>query len=96
MYRIPDEELECPLCKAKALTAPTFFDNSEGYPQVVFDLRSPSKSWLAEKRRSFRVASARICMACGLVLPSLSAEMLAKLDEDLPELRPQPSPPPET
>ncbi len=96
MYRIPDDELECPLCKAKALTPPTLFDNIEGYPHVVFDLQTPSKSWLAESRRGFRVASARICMACGLVLPSLSAEMLAKLSAELPELRPRPSPPPET
>jgi hypothetical protein len=90
MFRIPDHELECPLCKSKSLSSPTVFDNSEGSPHLYFELVTPEPGIFGATQRRFRVGHGRVCMACGHVALSLRPGELEELKSAMQELRPDP------
>lgn len=92
MYRAPDHSPRCPMCGQSNLTPPTRLLSGESQSgsdtRLSFDVRGPTDRFALEQA-SFILKRGSVCLDCGHVTLSLSAEDLAQLRARVSSLHPR-------
>ena len=71
------------------MTPETHFDPSDGDANVVFETRARPTGFLGQfenTRQRYKVSRARVCLACGHVMFSLSPHIRREIEQRIAEL----------
>jgi hypothetical protein len=87
MYRDESKPPTCLACASTQVTPETKFDPTEGFARIHFDVARPKgRRLFAATQESFTVDRARVCLACGYVMYSLSPRTRQELERRMAEL----------